>query len=160
GFPPATCELGSGMATAYHRRPVLSGRDVAALAQLKIGNGSAWQGYYMFVGGRNPGPGMQETQATGYPNDMTEWSYDFHAPIGQSGDLHESAALLRAQHAFLAAFGDRLGEMTSSLPDLQATGLDDVRTLRWALRSDGSEGFCIITHHQPHLPVHNVQDVQ
>lgn len=160
GFPPATCELGSGMATAYHRRPVLSGRDVAALAQGKIGNGSAWQGYYMFVGGRNPGPGMQETQATGYPNDMTEWSYDFHAPIGQSGDLHESAALLRGQHAFLAAFGDRLGEMTSSLPDLQATGLDDTRTLRWALRSNGWEGFCVITHHQPHRPPHEpVQDV-
>jgi len=160
GFPPATCELGSGMATAYHRRPVLSGRDVAALAHMKIGNGSAWQGYYMFVGGRNPGPGMQETQATGYPNDMTEWSYDFHAPIGQSGDLHESAALLRAQHAFLAAFGDRLGGMTSSLPDLQATGLDDTRTLRWALRSDGSEGFCVITHHQPRIPVHPVREVQ
>jgi hypothetical protein len=152
------------MATAYHRRPVLSGADVAALAQMKIGNGSAWQGYYMFVGGRNPGPGMQETQATGYPNDMTEWSYDFHAPIGQSGDLHESAALLRAQHAFRAAFGARLGGMTSSLPDLQATGLVDTRTLRWSLRSDGSEGFCVITHHQPHRPphepVHRVPDVQ
>ncbi|WP_309127472.1 beta-galactosidase [Microbacterium sp.] len=158
GFPPATCELGGGMATAYHRRPVLSGRDVAALAQMKIGNGSAWQGYYMYVGGRNPAPGMQETQATGYPNDMTEWSYDFHAPIGQSGDLHESAALLRAQHAFLAAFGHRLG--TSSLPDAQVTGLDDTHTLRWALRSDGVEGFCIITHHQPHVPVTTATGVQ
>lgn len=160
GFPPATCELGGGMATAYHRRPVLSGRDVAALAHGKIGNGSSWQGYYMFTGGRNPGPEMQETHATGYPNDMPEWSYDFHAPIGQSGDLHESAALLRAQHAFLAAFGDRLGEMTSTLPVEQAADLDDVTTLRWALRSDGAEGFCIITHHQPRIPVHAVGAVQ
>ncbi|MGQ7311141.1 beta-galactosidase [Microbacterium arabinogalactanolyticum] len=160
GFPPATCELGGGMATAYHRRPVLSGRDVAALAHGKIGNGSAWQGYYMYVGGRNPGPGLQETQATGYPNDMTEWSYDFHAPIGQSGDLHGSAALLRAQHAFLSAFGDRLGGMTSTLPELQADGLDDTATLRWALRSDGAEGFCVITHHQPHIPVQPVRGVQ
>lgn len=160
GFPPATCELGGGMATAYHRRPVLSGRDVAALAHGKIGNGSAWQGYYMYVGGRNPGPGLQETQATGYPNDMTEWSYDFHAPIGQSGDLHGSAALLRAQHAFLSAFGDRLGGMTSTLPELQADGLDDTTTLRWTLRSDGAEGFCVITHHQPHIPVQPVRGVQ
>lgn len=160
GFPPATCELGGGMATAYHRRPVLSGRDVAALAHGKIGNGSAWQGYYMYVGGRNPAAGMQETQATGYPNDMTEFSYDFHAPIGQSGDLHESSTLLRTQHAFLAAFGDRLGGMTSSLPDVLASGLDDTATLRWALRSDGSEGFCIITHHQPHVPVQRVPQVQ
>lgn len=160
GFPPATCELGGGMATAYHRRPVLSGLDVAALAHMKIGNGSAWQGYYMYVGGRNPGPGMQETQATGYPNDMPEWGYDFHAPIGQSGDLHESAALLRAQHAFLSAFGDRLGTMASTLPDTVADGLEDVSTLRWALRSDGSEGFCLISHHQPHVPVETVRDVQ
>lgn len=160
GFPPATCELGGGMATAYHRRPVLSGRDVAALAHMKIGNGSAWQGYYMFVGGCNPGPGMQETQATGYPNDMPEYSYDFHAPIGQAGDLHDSAALLRAQHAFLAAFGERLGGMTSSLPEQRAADLDDTSTLRWALRSDGTEGFCLITHHQPHLPVRPVRDAQ
>ncbi|MGN7978144.1 beta-galactosidase [Microbacterium sp. 22195] len=160
GFPPATCELGGGMATAYHRRPVLSGRDVAALAHGKIGNGSAWQGYYMFVGGRNPGPGLQETQATGYPNDMAEWSYDFHAPIGQSGDLHGSAALLRAQHAFLSAFGHRLGGMTSTLPEVRAESLDDTATLRWALRSDGTEGFCVITHHQPHIPVQTVPGVQ
>lgn len=160
GFPPATCELGGGMATAYHRRPVLTGRDVAALAHGKIGNGSAWQGYYMFVGGTNPGPGMHETQATGYPNDMTEWSYDFHAPIGQSGELHPSAALLRAQHAFLAAFGDRLGGMSSSLPEVRADGLDDTTTLRWALRSDGAEAFCVITHHQPHVPVQTVHQVQ
>lgn len=160
GFPPATCELGGGMATAYHRRPVLSGRDVAALAHGKIGNGSAWQGYYMFVGGRNPGPGLQETQATGYPNDMAEWSYDFHAPIGQSGDLYGSATLLRAQHAFLSAFGHRLGGMTSTLPEVRAEGLDDTTTLRWALRSDGTEGFCVITHHQPHIPVQTVPGVQ
>jgi hypothetical protein len=54
--------------------------------------------------------------------------------------------------------------MASSLPDLQATGLDDTKTLRWALRSNGSEGFCIITHHQPqrppHEPVQDVLDVQ
>lgn len=160
GFPPATCELGSGMATAYHRRPVLTGGDVAALAHIKIGNGSAWQGYYMFVGGTNPGPNLQESQATGYPNDITEFGYDFHAPIGQSGELAPSYALLREQHAFLAAFGDLLGEMTSSLPDERPTGLDDRTTLRWALRSDGETGFAIISHHQPHEPVADVPGVQ
>jgi hypothetical protein len=151
GFPPATCELGSGMATAYHRRPVLAPADIAALAHTKIGNGSAWQGYYMFAGGRNPAPGMQETQATGYPNDLPSLSYDFHAPIGQSGDLNPSASLLRAQHAFLNAFGDRLSGMASTLPDRRPRGIDDRTTLRWALRSDGKEGFAMISHHQPYL---------
>ncbi|SDQ30324.1 beta-galactosidase [Microbacterium sp. cf332] len=160
GFPPATCELGSGMATAYHRRPVLAGRDVAALAHAKIGNGSAWQGYYMFVGGRNPGPGLQETIDTGYPNDMPELGYDFHAPIGQSGDLAESAPLLRAQHAFLTAFGERLARMRSSLPDVRATSLDDRGTLRWALRSDGEQGVVVISHHQPFEQVADVAGVR
>ncbi|MFE6735395.1 beta-galactosidase [Microbacterium sp. NPDC057650] len=160
GFPPATCELGSGMAAAYHRRPVLSARDVAALAHVKIGNGSAWQGYYMFAGGRNPAPGLQETQDTGYPNDLPEWGYDFHAPIGQSGDLHPSAPELRAQHAFLSSFGALLGGMSSSLPDDRPHDADDLESLRWALRSDGESGFVVISHHRPHEQVAPVRDVQ
>ena len=164
GFPPATCELGSGMATAYHRRPVLTGRDIAALAQSKIGNGSAWQGYFMYVGGANPARDMQETQATGYPNDMPELGYDFHAPIGESGDLADPSAMLRDQHAFLAAFGPLLAESTSTLPDERPRGLDDRETLRWAVRADvgadSAAGFAIITHHQPHEPVMDVPDVQ
>jgi hypothetical protein len=160
GFPPATCELGSGMAAAYHRRPVLAARDIATLAHVKIGNGSAWQGYYMFAGGRNPAPDLQETIDSGYPNDLPEWGYDFHAPLGQSGDPHASAAPLRAQHAFLTAFGDRLGRMTSSLPDELPAGLEDRDTLRWALRSDGREAFVMISHHQPYEPVAPVSSVQ
>jgi len=160
GFPPATCELAGGMATAYHRRPVLTGRDIAALAHVKIGNGSAWQGYYMYAGGTNPAPGMQESQATGYPNDMPALSYDFHAAIGQAGELGDAAPLLRAQHAFLTAFGPLLGEMTASLPDAQPSGLDDRATLRWALRSDGDAGFVVISHHQPYEPVFDVPDAQ
>ncbi len=38
-FPPATCELGGGMATAYHRRVVPSAADIAAVANAKLGNG-------------------------------------------------------------------------------------------------------------------------
>ncbi len=153
GFPPATCELGSGMATAYHRRPVLGAADIAALANVTIGNGSAWQGYFMYVGGVNPAPQLQESHATAYPNDMPEFGYDFHAPIGQSGDLHPSAAPLRLQHAFLAAFGDRLADMTSTLPDVLPSGQDDTSTLRWALRSDGAQGVVVIAQHQPYEPV-------
>lgn len=160
GFPPATCELGSGMAAAYHRRPVLSARDVAALAHVKIGNGSGWQGYFMYAGGRNPGPGLQETQDTGYPNDLPSRGYDFGAPISQAGDPRRSSALLRAQHAFLSAFGDRLGVMTSTLPAVRPTGLEDRSTLRWALRADGREGFVVISHHQPYEGVEAARGVR
>jgi beta-galactosidase len=152
-YPPATCELTGGMATAYQRRPWPSGKDVAAVANNKIGSGSGWQGYYMFTGGTNPPGGMQESQATGYPNDLPVFDYDFHAPIGAAGRLAPSFAELRKQHAFLAAFGARLAPMPSTLPDTLPTGIDDRETLRWAMRSDGRSGFLFITWHQPHIPL-------
>ncbi|MBB2944209.1 hypothetical protein FB565_003938 [Actinoplanes lutulentus] len=154
-FPAATCELAGGMATAYHRRPRPEALDVAAIAHCKIGNGSAWQGYYMYTGGTNPPGehGMQESHATGYPNDIPRLGYDFHAPIGEAGVLAGSHAELRRQHAFLAAFGDRLAEMPSSLPAIRPTGVEDGETLRWALRSDGRSGFLFVAWHQPHFPL-------
>ncbi|MFD0044199.1 beta-galactosidase [Pseudarthrobacter scleromae] len=152
-YPPATCELTGGMATAYQRRPWPGGKDVAAVANTKIGSGSAWQGYYMFTGGINPPGGMQESQATGYPNDLPVFDYDFHAPIGAAGRLAPSFAELRKQHAFLAAFGARLAPMPSTLPEDLPTGVDDGATLRWAMRSDGGSGFLFITWHQPHIPL-------
>jgi beta-galactosidase len=154
-FPPATCELGGGMATAYHRRPRPAALDIATIAHCKIGNGSAWQGYYMYVGGTNPAGahGMQESHATGYPNDLPPLGYDFHAPLGEAGLPAPSHAELRRQHAFLAAFGDVLAEMPSTLPDVRPSGVDDDRTLRFALRSDGTSGFLFIAWHQPHQPL-------
>ncbi|TDB76931.1 galactose-1-phosphate uridylyltransferase [Micromonospora sp. KC723] len=154
-FPAATCELGGGMATAYHRRPRPTARDIAAIAHCKIGNGSAWQGYYMYAGGTNPSGdgGTQESHETGYPNDMPRLGYDFHAPIGEAGTLAPSHAELRRQHAFLAAFGPRLAEMPSSLPQVRPSGVTDDRTLRWALRSDGRTGFLFVSWHQPHCPL-------
>jgi beta-galactosidase len=154
-FPPATCELAGGMGTAYHRRPRPEGLDVAAVGHTKVGNGSAWQGYYMFAGGTNPrgDHGMQESHATGYPNDMQRLGYDFHAPIGEAGVPSECYHLLRAQHSFLAAFGAQLADMPSSLPEVRPTGFEDSTTLRWALRSDGESGFLFLAWYQPHFPL-------
>ena len=157
-FPIATCELGGGMATAYHRRPVLEAADIAAVANVKLGNGSAWQGYYMYAGGVNPArpdavDGLQESQATGYPNDLPVFDYDFHAPIGAAGGLSPTHAALRGQHAFLRAFGDRLATMSSSLPELLPQAVTDATTLRWALRSDGDAAFVFLSWHQPYEPL-------
>jgi len=161
-FPPATCELGGGMATAYHRRPRPAALDVAAVAHCKIGNGSAWQGYYMYAGGTNPpgDGGLQESHATGYPNDLPRLGYDFHAPIGEAGLLAATHGELRRQHAFLAAFGAQLAEMPSSLPEIRPAGVGDDRTLRFALRSDGDSGFLFIAWHQPHLPLPTYRDAR
>ncbi|MGI5238312.1 beta-galactosidase [Dactylosporangium sp. CA-139066] len=148
-FPPATCELGGGMATAYHRRPRPSGRDVAAVALCKIGSGSVWQGFYMYCGGTNPpGPGgTQESHATGYPNDVPRLGYDFHAPIGEAGVLAPAHAELRRQHAFLAAFGADLAREPAGRPDALPAGVGDGETLRWAVRGP----FLFIAWHQPHV---------
>ncbi|MEV0622667.1 beta-galactosidase [Nonomuraea sp. NPDC050404] len=154
-FPAATCELGGGMATAYHRRPWPTGADIAAVALCKLGSGSAWQGYYMYAGGANPRPGLQESQATGYPNDLPTYNYDFHAPIGAHLQTRDSFHLLRNQHAFLAAFGDRLAGMNATIPG--TLNAHDRETLRWSLRSDGREAFVFINNHQPYepLPAHH-----
>ncbi|MDQ7992530.1 MAG: beta-galactosidase [Propionicimonas sp.] len=150
-FPPATCELGGGMAITYHRRIVPVAADVAAVGNAKIGSGSAWQGYYMFAGGTNPRPGLQESHETGYPNDLPELDYDFHAPVGAAGELADSHAALRRQHALLAAFGDRIATMPATLPATVPGGLDDTTTLRWAVRADGRSGFAFVNWYQPHL---------
>jgi beta-galactosidase len=166
-YPPVTCELGGGMATAYHRRPRPTGLDIAAVSHNKIGSGSAWQGYYMYAGGTNPSirdhsytTGLQESQDTGYPNDLPQYDYDFHAPIGASGRLNTSHSLLRRQHAFLDAFGPSLGPMESHLPSEVPAGVDDSSTLRWALRSDGNSAFIFITWHQPYIPLDTYEDAQ
>ena len=161
-FPPATCELGGGMATAYHRRPRPAALDIATVAHCKIGNGSAWQGYYMYAGGTNPAGehGTQESHATGYPNDLPARGYDFHAPIGEAGTPAPSHAELRRQHAFLAAFGPALADMPSSLPEHRPAGVEDAETLRWAVRSDSHDGFLFVAWHQPHEPLSTYRQAQ
>ncbi|WP_405534908.1 beta-galactosidase [Streptomyces sp. NBC_00075] len=155
-FPWATCELGGGMAVAYHRRPRVDAADIGALGLTKIGCGSVWQGYYMFHGGTNPAgelSTLQESHATDYPNDLPVLTYDFQAPLGEYGQYRPSYDELRLQHLLLADFGERIAPMESVLPERQPAGQDDRETLRWAVRSDGDSGFLFVNNHQPHEPL-------
>ncbi|WP_206327445.1 beta-galactosidase, partial [Streptomyces sp. S3(2020)] len=153
-LPTATCELGGGMATAYHRRPLPAAADPAAVANVKLGNGSAWQGFYMYAGGTNPAGthGMEESHRTGSPNDLPRFDYDFHAPIGASGLPSPTLALLREHNAFVETFGPLLVTLNSTLPAVMPRDLHDRDTLRWAIRSDGHQGFLFLNRHQPHEP--------
>ncbi|KPI12098.1 glycoside hydrolase family 35 [Actinobacteria bacterium OK074] len=155
-FPWATCELGGGMAVSYHRRPRIDPDDIGALGLTKIGCGSVWQGFYMFHGGTNP-PGelgtLQESHATGYPNDLPVLTYDFQAPLGEFGQYRRTYHELRLQHLLLAEFGHRIAPMESALPERGPGGQDDRETLRWAVRTDGSAGFLFVNNHQPHEPL-------
>ncbi|MEP7764301.1 beta-galactosidase [Sanguibacter sp. 25GB23B1] len=146
--PFATCELGGGMHVAYHRRPLVTPQDVAAVALAKVGSGSVWQGYYMYAGGTQrvgPHGTEQESQATGYPNDVPTLTYDFHAPVGEHGQVRPHHHLLRRQHLWLAQEGSRLAGMTTTV----GGGSDDPAELRWAVRSDGHEGYLFLTTYQP-----------
>ncbi|WP_262379681.1 beta-galactosidase [Nonomuraea sp. PA05] len=158
-YPFATCELGGGMYTSYHRRPIIEAADIAALGLVKLGSGSVWQGYYMYHGASQKLGALstlQESHATGYPNDCPVISYDFQAPLGEYGQFRESFHHLRLQHLWLAADGPDLATMTLAMPQDAPGDTADRRTLRWCVRSDGRSGFLFVNNHQPveTLPAH------
>lgn len=159
-YPYATCELGGGMAIAYHRRPLVPTADVSALALTKLGCGSVWQGYYLYHGcSQRLGQAFpnQESHDTGYPNDLPAVTYDFQAPLGEYGQVRPSFHALRLQHLLIGDSGAALADMPSHLPDTEPAGLDDRDTLRWSVRTDGDSGFLFVNNHQPHemLPDHH-----
>lgn len=147
-LPYATCELGGGMHVAYHRRPLVTPDDVAALALAKVGSGSVWQGYYMYAGGTQrvgPRGTEQESHATGYPNDVPTRTYDFGAPVGEHGQVRRHHHLLRRQHLWLQADGAALAAMTTTV----GGGSEEPDELRWSVRSDGHRGYVFLTTYQP-----------
>lgn len=158
-YPYATCELGGGMAIAYHRRPLVPAADVTSLALTKLGSGSVWQGYYLYHGcsqRTDLEEPNQESHDTGYPNDLPRVTYDFQAPLGEYGQVRAAFHGLRLQHLFLHDYGAGLARMPISLPDTEPGSLDDRTTLRWSVRAAGAQGFLFVNNHEPHvtLPEH------
>lgn len=162
-YPYATCEVGGGMYTSYHRRPLVAAEDVSALALVKIGSGSVWPGYYMYHGGSTRigrRSTLQESHATGYPNDCPVITYDFQAPLGEYGQIRPSYALLRRQHLWLADHGPALATLPLVMPEEAPGDPGDRRTLRWAVRSNGDSGYLFVNNHQPVEPLPEHDDVQ
>lgn len=159
-YPYATCELGGGMAIAYHRRPLVPAADVSALALAKLASGSVWQGYYLYHGSSQRldlATTNQESHTTGYPNDLPVVNYDFQAPLGEYGQVRPSFAALRLQHLFLRDCGADLAPAQLHLPGEQPSSLDDRCTPRWSVRWSGGPAFLFVNNHQPHeqLPDHH-----
>ncbi len=160
-YPFCLAEAGGGMHQSYHRRPVVTADDVYATALVQIGSGANLYGHYMYHGGTNPacdtGP-LNESQATGYPNDVPEWGYDFHAPLGQYGQVRASWGRLRLLHQFCAAFGEELAVLDAQLPDAGPFDPADLRQARVAVRAAGASaatlsGFVFVNHHVRHHPL-------
>lgn len=148
-------EYGGGVPVMYRRRPLLQPADVAAAVTTQVGSGVNLLGYYMFHGGANPlaqGRTLEETQRSGGYNDCPAIAYDFQAPIGQYGEVNPVSAALRPLHYFLGSYGDRLAPMTVHAPATLPTGKDDLRTLRWAVRSAGDAAFLFVNNHVRQYP--------
>ncbi len=147
--PFLTCELGGGNQITYHRRPLICAQDIFSIAICKLGSGANGLGYYVYHGGVNPvgETTMQESQKTGYPNDLPIISYDFQAPIGEAGQIRKSYFLLRALHKFIDSDGERLAPMPAVFPDELPSNFLDTEKLRCAVRSDGDSGYLFVSNH-------------
>jgi beta-galactosidase len=155
-FPFLTAEMGGGMAISYHRRPLMTADDAAAMTLVKIGSGVVLNGYYMFQGGTNPDgkrTTLQESQATGYPNDVPVKWYDFQAPLGAFGQEKSSYRNLKTLHSFLNDFGSSLAPMTAYFPDVAPTSKTDTVTPRVAARFEKDHGFIFINNYQKNYPL-------
>jgi beta-galactosidase len=162
-YPYLTCEIGGGMPASYHRRMNLDPRDVEAVALCQIGSGSSLMGYYMFHGGRNPEgklTTLQESSATGYPNDLPVKNYDFNAPVGEYGQLNPQYFWLRRLHLFLHDFGGALAPMPATMPDVQPENKSDTNILRWSVRSDSHAGFVFVNNYERLRPLPAKTNVQ
>ena len=155
-YPYLTAEMGGGMELAYHRRPLVTADDTAAMELVKLGSGVTMYGYYMFHGGTNPDgkrTTLEESQASGYPNDVPVKSYDFQAPLGEFGQGRPSFALLKMLHLFLNDFGSELAATTPFFPAQRPASLHDVSMPRVAARFDGDHGFVFINNYQRNYPL-------
>lgn len=149
-LPYLTCELGGGNQVTYHRRPIISADDIAAMTVCSIGSGVNGLGYYMYHGGANPAgrlSTLQETRSVGDTNDYPCFSYDFQSPLGGCGQIRDSYFRLRSIFDFITACGEALAPMPAFMPDRRPSSLSDTATPRMALRSDGRRGFLFVNNH-------------
>ncbi len=153
-FPYLTAELGGGIMPTRHRRPIASGRDAGCMSLVKIGSGASLLGYYMYCGGTNPpekATTLQESKATGYPNDLPVLSYDFQAPIGECGQLRDGFREIRLLASFAKDFGEDLCRMPY-VPQLgNPSDPEDTDRLRTAARfiqgPDGPQGYLFVSNY-------------
>ena len=148
--PFITAEMGGGIQDTYHRRPLISANDVAAMFPVMLGSGVNLYGTYMFQGGENPDgtlSTLQESQATGYPTDVPIKSYDFQAPLGEFGEERESLRKLKLVNYFLNDFGDQLAPMLPHPPSTLPKTPADLSVPRLSVRSSGDRGFVFVNNY-------------
>ena len=154
--PFMTAEMGGGMQVTYHRRPIVSADDIAAMMPVMLGSGVNLYGSYMFHGGENPDgklTTLQETLATHYANDLPVKTYDFEAPLGEFGDERDSLLKLKTWNYFLNDFGPILAPMQPHRPDVLPAGARDLTVPRISVRTSGPAGFLFVNNHVRDYPM-------
>jgi hypothetical protein len=149
-LPYMTAEMGGGNEITYHRRPVIEPSDIAALIPAMIGSGVNLYGTYMFQGGENPDgkqTTLEESQTTGYTNDLPIKSYDFQAPLGEFGQERESLRQIKVFQYFLNDFGSELAPMTVRPPMIVPRDPADFSVPRASVRSRGDSGFIFLNNY-------------
>ena len=162
-YPYITAEMGGGMELSYHRRPSVTADDTAAMELVKLGSGVTMYGFYMFHGGTNPEgklTTLQESQATGYPNDLPVKNYDFRAPLDEFGQMNPSFGAVKIFDLFLNDFGSTLAPMTPYLPEQAPESRQDTATPRVAARMEGDRGFIFINNYQRTYPLPERKNLQ
>ncbi len=164
-YPYFTCELGGGMATAYHRRPYVYPEDAYAMALVKLGSGSNLLGYYMYHGGTNPEGKLNtlnECQTSPFTanNDLPVCTYDFQAPLGEFGQTYPQYYRLRPLHLFMQDFGELLAPMTPTFPAPQDLKQGDDTALRWILRQSDGHAFIFVNNYERFANLTAKRDVQ
>lgn len=149
--PYFCCEMGGGMMCSYYYRFQLPCASVDAMANIKLGSGCNFLGYYMFHGGSNPlgahGLFLNEGQ-------VPKISYDYQAALGEFGQVRESYRRLKSIHYFVQEFGERLCPLQTVLPEGASQIVPrDAEALRWAVRTDGRRGFLFLNNYQDHFPL-------
>ena len=164
-YPYFTCELGGGMATAYHRRPYVYPEDAYSMALVKLGSGSNLLGYYMYHGGTNPEGVLNtlnecQTSPGTANNDLPVCTYDFQAPLGEFGQPYPQYYMLRPLHLFMHDWGEQLAPMEASFPSAQDLKRGEDSSLRWAVRTDGKSGFIFVNNYERFCQLSAKKDVQ
>lgn len=150
--PFLTSELGGGLQVTARRRTYPWAEDIFAQALCMLGSGANLLGYYMFHGGTNPEgeySTLQESVATGSPNDHPVMSYDFQACIRENGQLSESFHRLRALHLLIQDFGALIAPSVPVFVSQPETP-EDLETPRVSVRHNFQAGcgFVFINNHQ------------
>lgn len=161
-YPYATCEIGTGLMNTYHRRYKIHGMDIFAMTLVMLCEGANLLGYYMYHGGINKVGKqctLQESKATGYPNDYPIISYDFQAPISSYEETRESYDLLNLLHLFVHEYGEKLAKMTYVEAESTAP-LGDMTKLRYGIRRDENGGFVFVNHYQRLHKIEDIYDVE